>query len=38
TFIEDAIKQRKLEQDLLNEVCIPSMLARLDLLQKGYKQ
>ncbi|HBB7977375.1 TPA: cell division inhibition protein DicB, partial [Escherichia coli] len=23
---------------LLNEVCIPSMLARLDLLQKGYKQ
>ncbi|ENY6825493.1 cell division inhibition protein DicB, partial [Escherichia coli] len=22
----------------LNEVCIPSMLARLDLLQKGYKQ
>ncbi|EPZ4707943.1 cell division inhibition protein DicB, partial [Escherichia coli] len=20
------------------EVCIPSMLARLDLLQKGYKQ
>ncbi|EFD8058475.1 TPA: cell division inhibition protein DicB, partial [Escherichia coli] len=21
-----------------NEVCIPSMLARLDLLQKGYKQ
>ncbi|EPD0145960.1 cell division inhibition protein DicB, partial [Escherichia coli] len=25
-------------QDLLNEVCIPSMLARLDLLQKGYKQ
>ncbi len=26
------------EQDLLNEVCIPSMLARLDLLQKGYKQ
>ncbi|ELX2646356.1 cell division inhibition protein DicB, partial [Escherichia coli] len=31
TFIEDAIKQRKLEQDLLNEVCIPSMLARLDL-------
>ncbi|MFP1527617.1 cell division inhibition protein DicB [Escherichia coli] len=38
TFIEDAIKQRKLEQDLLNEVCIPSMLARLDLLQKGYKR
>ncbi len=28
----------RLEQDLLNEVCIPSMLARLDLLQKGYKQ
>ncbi|MFP1495811.1 cell division inhibition protein DicB [Escherichia coli] len=37
TLLEDAIKQ-KLEQDLLNEVCIPSMLARLDLLQKGYKQ
>ncbi|EFM5902260.1 hypothetical protein HJ239_004796 [Escherichia coli] len=37
-IVEDAIKQRKLEQDLLNEVCIPSMLARLDLLQKGYKQ
>ena len=39
TFIEDAIKQRKHERDLLNEVCIPSMLARLDyLMQKGYKQ
>ncbi len=25
------------EQDLLNEVCIPSMLS-MDLLQKGYKQ
>ncbi|OVC14717.1 cell division inhibition protein DicB [Escherichia coli] len=37
-FIEDAIKKRKLEQDLLNEVCIPSMLARLRPIQKGCWQ
>lgn len=37
-LLKTPLSREKLEQDLLNEVCIPSMLARLDLLQKGYKQ
>ncbi|HHI2454399.1 TPA: cell division inhibition protein DicB [Escherichia coli] len=38
TLVDDAINQRKNERDLLNEVCIVSMMARLDLMQKGCAQ
>ncbi len=38
TFIEDAINQIMYKPDLLNKVCIPSMLARLRLMQKGRWQ
>ncbi|EPC6834348.1 cell division inhibition protein DicB, partial [Escherichia coli O141,141ab,141ac:H29] len=37
-FTEDAINKRKHEQELLNQICIVSMLARLRLMQKGYRQ
>ncbi|MDZ5519117.1 cell division inhibition protein DicB [Escherichia marmotae] len=37
-FIEDAINQIKREPNLLNKVCIASMLARSRLMQKGYWQ
>ncbi|WP_072123714.1 cell division inhibition protein DicB [Shigella sonnei] len=34
-FTEDAINKRKHERELLNKICIVSMLARLRLMQKG---
>ena len=37
-FTEDAINKRKHERELLNKICIVSMLARLRLMQKGYWQ
>ncbi|EHA9278145.1 cell division inhibition protein DicB [Salmonella enterica subsp. enterica serovar Shubra] len=37
-LIDDAINQRKRERDLLSDVCIVSMMARLELMQKGYWQ
>ncbi|EEQ5751943.1 cell division inhibition protein DicB [Escherichia coli] len=37
-FTEDAINKRKYERELLNQICIVSMLARLRLMQKGYWQ
>ncbi|RJX82451.1 hypothetical protein D3822_32865, partial [Escherichia coli] len=33
-FTEDAINKRKHERELLNQICIVSMLARLRLMQK----
>ncbi|MDY9199160.1 cell division inhibition protein DicB [Escherichia coli] len=33
-FTEDAINKRKHERELLNKICIVSMLARLRLMQK----
>lgn len=38
TFIKDAINQIKREPDLLNVVCIASMMARMELMQKGCWQ
>ncbi|HCO1993789.1 TPA: cell division inhibition protein DicB, partial [Escherichia coli] len=35
---EDAINKRKQERELLNKICIVSMLARLRLMQKGCWQ
>ena len=37
-FTEDAINKRKHERELLNQISIVSMLARLRLMQKGYWQ
>ncbi|WP_134737549.1 cell division inhibition protein DicB, partial [Escherichia coli] len=37
-FTEDAINKRKHERELLNKICIVSMLARLRLMQKGRWQ
>ncbi|ENN2950142.1 cell division inhibition protein DicB [Escherichia coli] len=37
-FTEDAINKRKHERELLNKICILSMLARLRPMQKGYWQ
>ncbi|MED9479957.1 cell division inhibition protein DicB, partial [Escherichia marmotae] len=37
-FTEDAINKRKHERELLNQICIVSMLARLRLMQKGRCQ
>ncbi|AHE58406.1 cell division inhibition protein DicB [Escherichia coli] len=37
-FTEDAINKRKHEQELLNKICIVSMLARLRLMQTGCRQ
>ena len=37
-FTEDAIKMRKHERELLNKICILSMLARLRPIQKGCWQ
>ena len=37
-FTEDAINKRKHERELLNQIYIVSMLARLRLMQKGYWQ
>ena len=37
-FTEDAIKMRKQERELLNKICIVSMLARLRLMPKGCAQ
>ncbi len=34
-FTEDAINKRKQERELLNKICILSMLARLRPIQKG---
>ncbi|OSC06405.1 cell division inhibition protein DicB [Escherichia coli] len=34
-FTEDAINKRKQERELLNKICIVSMLARLRLMPKG---
>ncbi|MBB0388268.1 hypothetical protein G7M29_08395, partial [Escherichia coli] len=38
TFTEDAINKRKQERELLNKICIVSMLARLRLMPKGCAQ
>ncbi|MCX1924678.1 cell division inhibition protein DicB [Escherichia coli] len=37
-FTEDAINKRKQERELLNKICIVSMLARLRLMPKGCAQ
>ncbi|MCZ9017850.1 cell division inhibition protein DicB [Escherichia albertii] len=37
-FTEDAINKRKHERELLNKICILSMLARLRPMQKGCWQ
>ncbi|EFO0836474.1 cell division inhibition protein DicB, partial [Escherichia coli] len=37
-FTEDAINKRKHERELLNKICILSMLARLRPIQKGCAQ
>ena len=37
-FTEGAINKRKHEQELLNKICIVSMLARLRLMQTGCRQ
>ncbi|EEZ1283786.1 cell division inhibition protein DicB, partial [Escherichia coli] len=37
-FTEDAINKRKHERELLNKICILSMLARLRPIQKGCWQ
>ncbi|EFN4253800.1 cell division inhibition protein DicB, partial [Escherichia coli] len=37
-FTEEAINKRKHERELLNKVCIVSMLARLRLMPKGCAQ
>ncbi|EPU4726776.1 cell division inhibition protein DicB, partial [Escherichia coli] len=37
-FTEDAINKRKQERELLNKICIVSMLARLRLMPKGCTQ
>ncbi|MEK8523668.1 cell division inhibition protein DicB, partial [Escherichia coli] len=35
---QDAINKRKQERELLNKICIVSMLARLRLMPKGCAQ
>ncbi|HCB7270435.1 TPA: cell division inhibition protein DicB [Escherichia coli] len=37
-FTEYAINKRKQERELLNKICIVSMLARLRLMPKGCAQ
>ena len=37
-FTEDAINKRKQERELLNKICIVSMLARLRRMPKGCAQ